>query len=111
MENHKSYLIANPIALSDMTYSLNSRREVLSHRAFCIMSGFDSYEVSRINKPKEGEPPNLVFTFTGQGAQWALMGKDLIEKEPIFRKRIQELDNFLSQLPDPPKWKLQGIGP
>jgi len=74
------------------------------------MSRLDCYEASRISKPKEGEPPNLVFTFTGQGAQWAQMGKELMEKEPIFRKRIQALDDFLSQLPDPPQWRLQGTG-
>ena len=110
VENHESYLSANPNALSDMSYSLSTRREALTHRAFCVTSGLDAFEVSRISKPGEGEPPNLVFTFTGQGAQWALMGKELIEREPCFQESIRELDEFLSRLPDPPQWRLQGIG-
>ncbi|KAI9759233.1 MAG: Type I Iterative PKS, partial [Geoglossum simile] len=107
MENYKSYLSASPNALSDISYSLSTRRETFTHRAFCIASGLGAYEVSKISKPGEGGPPNLVFVFTGQGAQWALMGRELIEKEPIFRERIQVLDDFLSQLPDPPNWRLQ----
>ncbi|MEX2579662.1 MAG: amino acid adenylation domain-containing protein [Verrucomicrobiales bacterium] len=45
---------------------------------------------------KETHP--LVFVFTGQGAQWWAMGQDLLEREPIFRRTIEEIDAHLEPL-------------
>jgi acyl transferase domain-containing protein/surfactin synthase thioesterase subunit/acyl carrier protein len=45
----------------------------------------------------------VVMVFPGQGAQWLGMGKDLIEKEPIFRECIEQTDQMLRQFCD---WSL-----
>ncbi len=34
----------------------------------------------------------LVFVFTGQGTQWWAMGRQLLEREPIFRRTVDEID-------------------
>lgn len=39
-----------------------------------------------------------VFVFTGQGAQWWAMGQELLEREPIFRRTIEQIDAFLRPL-------------
>lgn len=107
-EDHESYLSSHPEALQDLSYSLGMKRELLSYRAFCVTSGEDSFEMSKTNKPGNKAAPKLVFAFTGQGAQWAQMGKQLIEREPSFRRSIRALDGYLMLLPDPPKWTLEG---
>jgi acyl transferase domain-containing protein len=66
-------------------------------------------ELSRISKPTN-KPTSLVFVFTGQGAQWAGMGRELLEKELMFKETVDALDDTLSQLHDPPTWKLKGKG-
>jgi acyl transferase domain-containing protein len=107
--DHESYLISHPESLKDMSYSLTTKREVLPHRAYCIADGDGSFELSRVHKSALKMPPKLVWCFTGQGAQWAQMGKELIENVPSFRASIQGLDDVLAGLPDAPKWKLLGL--
>ena len=92
-----------------MAYSLNIKREVHSNRAFCVTDGLDAFEISRFSKPITGLP-SLVFCFTGQGAQWARMGRTLLEKDPIFKETFDVLDEALSHLSNPPPWNLKGTG-
>lgn len=40
----------------------------------------------------------LVFVFTGQGAQWWAMGQSLIQREPVFRAVLEEIDTYLKPL-------------
>ena len=35
---------------------------------------------------------NLVMIFPGQGSQWIGMGRELLDKEPVFRQAIQDCD-------------------
>ena len=48
----------------------------------------------------------LIFVFTGQGAQWVQMGMSLINLFPLFRSVLYECDHLLSELPDPPTWTI-----
>lgn len=48
--------------------------------------------------------PRLGFVFTGQGAQWFAMGKQLIEQCPLFRQTIEMFDDALQSLPEKPEW-------
>ena len=108
-EDHESYLSAHPESIADMSYSLGSRREVLNHRAFCVTTGEEEFDLSKIAKSDDGQPPKVVSTFTGQGAQWAQMGKDLIKNDMAFRESIWALDLHLSQLLEPAKWRIEGM--
>ncbi|NLT70348.1 MAG: SDR family NAD(P)-dependent oxidoreductase, partial [Verrucomicrobiaceae bacterium] len=40
----------------------------------------------------------LVFVYTGQGAQWWAMGQELIQREPVFRRVLEEMDAHLKPL-------------
>ena len=57
---------------------------------------------------KAKSKPLLNFVFTGQGAQWAGMGADLIDKYPVFGDTIRELDSELRTLQDGPSWTIEG---
>ncbi len=45
-----------------------------------------------------GECHPLVFVFTGQGAQWWAMGQELLNREPVFRAVLEEIDSHLKPL-------------
>lgn len=53
--------------------------------------------------------PRVLGVFTGQGAQWAAMGAQLIRSSDFVRKRIEDLEESLATLPpaDRPKWRLR----
>ncbi|KAI0112010.1 hypothetical protein GGR51DRAFT_557191 [Nemania sp. FL0031] len=48
----------------------------------------------------------ILGVFTGQGAQWAQMGFELITGSQDARDIIKLLEDRLSELPDPPQWSL-----
>ncbi|KAA8651101.1 putative Nonribosomal peptide synthetase [Aspergillus tanneri] len=53
------------------------------------------------------EPQWIMGIFTGQGAQWAQMGHDILRVSPIFRKSIERCERALANLRDGPSWSLQ----
>ena len=53
------------------------------------------------------EQPRLGFVFTGQGAQWYGMGKELIEAYPVFKSSLRECGQHLKELGA--SWSLIGM--
>lgn len=78
----------------------------MRHRAFCVTSGGSPLEISPFIRTTS--PPKINFVFTGQGAQWAGMGKELMEDFITFHEDIKAMDKVLAQLPDPPTWTIEG---
>ncbi|KAI1495559.1 hypothetical protein F5X99DRAFT_415001 [Biscogniauxia marginata] len=58
----------------------------------------------RIN-PKSAQ--DILGIFTGQGAQWVNMGRELILASCLAESIIENLENSLSRLPDGPEWSLK----
>jgi hypothetical protein len=107
LQRYQEYLDRQPRALDDLSYTLGARREHLSHRSFCVTSGDVPLVFSPISKAAVAS--QIVFVFTGQGAQWAQMGVKLITAYPAFRETIRELDGYLSCLDEPSEWTIEGI--
>lgn len=81
------------------------RREHMQHRAFAlaeegIAPSFEKFRSSC---------PSAVFVFTGQGAQWPGMGKDLISRSKRFRESIRTMDRALQGLKSAPEWNIEGM--
>lgn len=101
-------------SLSDLTYTLCSRRSHLQTRGYLLVDGkqwadghkLEAFQMVTFNEHLQALP--FAFIFTGQGAQWPEMGKGLYISYPTFRQEIQNLDNYLTQLPHPPSWTLRG---
>ena len=89
-------------------------RRTLSHpqRGFIIgqeaslQAHLEKSPLQSASKPSKA-PPSIAFVFTGQGAQWPGMGRELLKHYPRFRQTITELDATLQSLPDPPEWHLE----
>ncbi|KAL7907284.1 hybrid PKS-NRPS [Trichoderma velutinum] len=52
------------------------------------------------------ETPGILGVFTGQGAQWASMGRGLYQSSHLFRRSIEQCETVLDKLPDAPSWSL-----
>ncbi|EAL87813.1 polyketide synthase fgnA [Aspergillus fumigatus Af293] len=104
IDAYKSYARDHPDAISDIAYTLAVRRERLPHRAFAIWQNGE-LQTSSLSKAS-AVPPAITMIFSGQGAQWAEMGKKLIETEASFRHDLASMDSILQSLRKPPCWSI-----
>lgn len=97
-------------AFEDLCHTLANRRSRLSHKGYVLTSealNKGDFTCGKIVTPEKAIPClPIALVFTGQGAQWAQMGKELIEQSAIFRGTIHELDSILAALPEAPSWSL-----
>jgi acyl transferase domain-containing protein len=101
--------LVNPrvkVSLPDLAYTLTERRSRLWHRAFITTRSSEISENDFTVGKRNTQPPKVSFVFTGQGAQWPQMGKDLLKYFPWTRSILEELDEVLQAQPNPPSWSL-----
>lgn len=94
------------VSLPDLAYTLSERRTRLWHRAFVTTHTTELDENDFVLAKNSSQTPKIGIVFTGQGAQWPQMGKDLLKFFPWTQSILEELDNVLQAQPDPPKWSL-----
>lgn len=109
ISNYQRVLASHVHSLKDVAYTLGARREHLPHRAFAVTDGKGAFETSSVVKTRS--PSQVTFVFTGQGAQWAGMAKQLMVDFPEFLDDIKMMDRVLAGLPTPPMWKIEGNHP
>jgi acyl transferase domain-containing protein len=105
VEEMQKYAVQHPLEVNDLVYTLGTKREHMAHRAFAIID--QNGEVSEFEKSRDTSF-SIAFIFTGQGAQWAGMGKELMLASDCFLSSIRGLDQALSRLTNPPSWTLEG---
>ena len=104
--------VAGNYKLLDQSYTLGNRRSVLTSKAFTVAS------YSNLSNVFENVAENfafadkksirsVAFVFTGQGAQWARMGADLMSYCPGFLQSIRALDHVLEELENGPAWLIE----
>lgn len=111
-ERIKKYLLDKDSGVQpvDVAKTLTTQRTMHDMRSYAIGSSVASIAESLDNMPNftvtSAKAPRLGFVFTGQGAQWAGMGKVLIELSPLFRQTLERCDTILQTLPDKPDWSV-----
>ncbi|KAL4954420.1 hypothetical protein BDW69DRAFT_183550 [Aspergillus filifer] len=58
-------------------------------------------------KQTSSAPPRLLGVFTGQGAQWMGMGRELLATSPMARETVTRLQASLNELPNAPAWTIE----
>jgi thioester reductase-like protein len=110
-EAYLDFLRTADTPLEQIATAAGSRREHLHQRLVVIgkdvnalrsslldtLSRSNVFPSSVIGSPS-ANPASPVFVFTGQGSQWWGMGSQLLEREPIFRRKIEEIDALLMPL-------------
>jgi len=118
-KNYIDYLENNPDAsLYDICYTVNNKRSHHYHRlAFVVHSKEELAEQLKAYLDGETRPgmsvdrasmsevkPKVAFVCSGQGPQWWGMARELYEKEPVFRKVIEDTDKIIKTLTN--EWSL-----
>jgi acyl transferase domain-containing protein len=92
--------------IEDVAYTLANRREHLTHRAFKIVGKKES--AASVGRRMPAQPMNLVMVFTGQGAQWPRMGRELMLRDDLcYQDTIKRLDQYLQKSAHPPEWTIE----
>ncbi|KAI9368681.1 hypothetical protein BJX61DRAFT_546289 [Aspergillus egyptiacus] len=90
------------IAIDDLTYTLSNRRTTFDFRSFAVASSLRelSTKITQDGLPKlnrTSRRPNPIFVFTGQGAQWPAMGRELLSNS-VFRASIEKSRSVLEKV-------------
>ncbi|WP_068136331.1 type I polyketide synthase [Roseimaritima ulvae] len=108
---HADFLEASPHSLRDIAYSAMTRR---SHypQLLAVVGDTAADLANQLRHYADGQPgpeiatgtvahqktPKLAFMFSGQGGQWAQMGLQLYETEPVFRESTEHIDSLFQTL-------------
>jgi acyl transferase domain-containing protein/NADPH:quinone reductase-like Zn-dependent oxidoreductase/NADP-dependent 3-hydroxy acid dehydrogenase YdfG/acyl carrier protein len=94
--------------LADICFSANTGRAPLQHRAVVTARSREEAAgaldaLARGDSPADAQTgvaeavPDIVFLFTGQGAQYAGMGRELYDGEPVFRAALDRCAELLRE--------------
>ncbi|KAF9760641.1 hypothetical protein IL306_004227 [Fusarium sp. DS 682] len=91
--------------LQSIIYTLGQRRSMIpwvSAYPISYTRGIDqvveSLGSSQFTPKRVSRPPRIGMVFTGQGAQWYAMGRELIIAYPVFKSSLMEGDIYLKEL-------------
>ncbi|OJJ99176.1 hypothetical protein ASPACDRAFT_1870238 [Aspergillus aculeatus ATCC 16872] len=91
--------------LNDVAHTLGVRREHLKYRTFSIVSS--DTDVGLQESPLEASSsPEVTLVFTGQGAQWPGMARELLENCKDFQIDVQHMDDVLRSAKPAPSWSI-----
>jgi len=88
--------------MPNVAYTLGQRRSHLSYKvAIPARSSSELISLlagSEIVPSRAAKEPRIGFVFTGQGAQWHAMGRELLDAYPVFASTMERFDRCLAGL-------------
>ncbi|TQF75171.1 SDR family NAD(P)-dependent oxidoreductase [Rhodococcus spelaei] len=115
MRRLRDFVAGDPLMnVQDVARSLGSHRSRFDHRAVVVGADRDQLLAGLTalveQTPRPGVvtgaaavPRKTVLVFPGQGAQWLGMGRQLLDRSPVFARKMAECDVAFSPLVD---WSL-----
>ena len=112
---HGAFLEREMLPVAEVCHTLNTGRDDHPHRAAFVVDGGEALRdgLQALGRGEAGRalirghvethrPPRPVFLFTGQGAQYPGMGRELYDSEPVYRETLDRCDAFLRERFDVP---------
>lgn len=88
--------------LRQLSYTLSCRRSLLKWRKAFVASDVEQLQgmldEPKVSKTRAAPAAKIAFVFTGQGAQWARMGCDLVASSEVFRRSVEASSRVLRSL-------------
>ena len=97
---YTQYLPSLQDSLYDLSFTLAAKRSHFNWRMAIVADSSESLQNALSEAPKierVAAETGIAFVFTGQGAQWARMGMELMHY-PIFRQSLLSADAYLKTL-------------
>jgi acyl transferase domain-containing protein len=89
------------IYLDRMSFTLSQRRSRFDWKAHASASSIralkDVLSKSKFTPARSTAEPRIAFIFTGQGAQWARMGVELLQY-PVFKASVSSAEIYLKEV-------------
>ncbi|CAG8935901.1 unnamed protein product [Penicillium salamii] len=108
IEGQKSHLGPETEFLNNLAFTLGERRSrfswVSTHVGTTTSELAVDLDSEKVNPARSSDRPKLGFVFTGQGAQWHAMGRELLNAYPLFKSSILEAEAYLKEFGC--KWSL-----
>jgi acyl transferase domain-containing protein len=87
--------------LDGLAYTLSNRREALPWKSFMVAKDLDDLRTNLITEAssavRSSIAPTLLFVFTGQGAVWHAMGREL-QAYPLYSASLKRAETVLHDL-------------
>ena len=99
--------------IHDLAYTLGHKisnfpiRGFLLARAHSFLLDIRRENLRQLSESNSPAALPLVYVFTGQGAQWPGMARELVHF-PVFKASIDYLDTILTEIDDNLPWKING---
>ncbi|KAM0426273.1 hypothetical protein ACHAPT_008313 [Fusarium lateritium] len=90
----------DPVKLDQFAYTLAARRSCMLWRTAAIVTDGpnDNISIAAAKPVRSSGEAGLAFVFTGQGAQYAGMGWDLVHQYPIFAQTLERISKIYNGL-------------
>ena len=106
VQNLSKHLQQHPdLDLADVAYTLQVGRRDWTHRRYFLCQTTED-AINQLNKrdstdsfksSSPTQPKSVVFMFSGQGAQYVDMARELYETEPVFQKTVDQCAEILTE--------------
>jgi glutamate-1-semialdehyde-2,1-aminomutase len=108
-QRYLEFFVSHPtVSLADVCFTASTGRSHFEHRV-AIAAESTQQLMQRLDSFCQGQTPiglasdhlrskqqrKIAFLFTGQGAQYANMGRQLYNTQPIFRRTLEQCDRLL----------------
>lgn len=89
--------------LKQVAFTLSNRRSIFQWRTVVVAEHTENLKLGlrNLTKPaRASKPPTMLFCFTGQGAQWFAMGRELLAYD-VYEASLRNADSYLKSIGAP----------